>query len=358
MTHRIDWTGLADAALAGAAIAPEAARAVLAAPDAEILPLLAAAARVRRSHFGATVKLNFLLNVKSGLCPEDCHYCSQSSISTAGIARYPILPVREILAAAERAVKVKAARFCMVASGRGPTDRELDALIDGVRAVRATYPGLEVCACLGLLKGGQAERLREAGVFAYNHNLNTSERFYREICTTHTFRDRVATIQRAKAAGLSPCCGALFGMGEEPDDIIALAYALRELRVDSIPINFLIPIPGTPLANRPPLGPRECLKILCLFRLLNSAAEIRIAGGREVQLRWLQPFGLHVANSIFVGDYLTTRGQLPEADFAMIRDLGFTILGHEATALECAPQSWMAGGLGGGAGSLTRRQNA
>ncbi len=353
MTEVMDWDRLADRALAGEAISPEEARAVLAAPEVELLPLLAAAARVRRAHFGTTVKLNFLLNVKSGLCPEDCHYCSQSSVSGAEIARYPTLPVQEILAAAERAVRAKAARFCVVASGRGPTDHELGALSDGVRAVRAAHPELEVCACLGLLRDGQAERLRAAGVFAYNHNLNTSERFYREICSTHTFRDRVETIGRAKAAGLSPCCGALFGMGEGPEDIITLAYALRELRVDSIPINFLIPIPKTPLTRRPPLGPRECLKILCLFRLLNPATEIRIAGGREVQLRWLQPFGLHVANSIFVGDYLTTRGQTPEADFAMIRDLGLTILGHETPPPEDAP--WHATMGGGDAGRLIRR---
>ncbi len=358
MTRTVDWDRLAETALAGRSITPEEARAVLTAPDDELLSLLAASARVRRAHWGVTVKLNFLLNVKSGLCPEDCHYCSQSALSTADIARYPILPVPGILAAAERAVKAKAARFCMVASGRGPTERELDSLVEGVRAVRAAHPDLEVCACLGLLRDGQAERLREAGVHAYNHNLNTSERFYQEICSTHTFQDRVATIRHAKAAGLSPCSGALFGMGETDEDVVALAFALRALGADSIPINFLIPIAGTPLADRPALGPRECLKILCLFRLLNPAAEIRIAGGREVQLRWLQPFGLHVANSIFVGDYLTTKGQLPEADFAMIRDLGFTILGHEAAESECAAELWMAGGLGGGAGSLTKRQSA
>ncbi|PYM82996.1 MAG: biotin synthase BioB, partial [Candidatus Rokuibacteriota bacterium] len=210
----MDWNRLAEAALAGDAISPEEARAVLAAPEDELLPLLAAAARVRRAHFGTTVKLNFLLNVKSGLCPEDCHYCSQSAVSTAGIARHPILPLPDILAAADRAVRVKAARFCVVASGRGPSDREVDALAESVRAVRAAHPDLEVCACLGLLKDHQAERLREAGVFAYNHNLNTSERFYAEICGTHTFQDRVATIERAKAVGLSPCAGALFGMGE------------------------------------------------------------------------------------------------------------------------------------------------
>ncbi len=352
-----DWNRLADTALAGRAITREEAPAVLSAPDTELLPLLAAVARVRRAHFGTAVKLNFLLNVKSGLCPEDCHYCSQSAISTAAISRYPILPVDEIVAAAGRAVKAKAARFCMVASGRGPSDREVDALTEGVRAVRAAHPGLELCACLGLLRDRQAERLREAGVFAYNHNLNTSERFYREICSTHTFRDRVATIERAKAAGLSPCSGALFGMGEGPEDILALAYRLRELGVDSIPINFLIPIPGTPLHGRSELGPRECLKILCLFRLLNPTSEIRIAGGREVQLRWLQPFGLYVANSIFVGDYLTTKGQPPDADFAMVRDLGFTILGDDGSAPE-ALRARAAWGPGGDVGSLTRRPNA
>ena len=358
MTERMDWNRLAEAALAGDAISPEEARAVLAAPEDELLPLLAAAARVRRAHFGTTVKLNFLLNVKSGLCPEDCHYCSQSAVSTAGIARHPILPLPDILAAADRAVRVKAARFCVVASGRGPSDREVDALAESVRAVRAAHPDLEVCACLGLLKDHQAERLREAGVFAYNHNLNTSERFYAEICGTHTFQDRVATIERAKAVGLSPCAGALFGMGEGPEDVIALAYRLHDLGIDSIPINFLIPIPGTPLAGRLALGPRECLKILCLFRLLNPATEVRIAGGREVQLGWLQPLGLYVANSIFVGDYLTTKGQSPQADFAMIRDLGFSILG-DGGADPAAPPAWAARGLGeGDAGRVTTRPNA
>lgn len=358
MSRGTDWNRLAETALGGEAISPGDARAVLMAPDEELLLLLAAAARVRRAHFGVMVKLNYLLNVKSGLCAEDCHYCSQSSLSTAPIPKYPTLPVPEILAAAGRAVGVKAARFCVVASGRGPTERELDALSEGFRAVRAAHPELELCACLGLLRDGQAERLRGAGVFAYNHNLNTSERFYPAICSTHTFRDRVATIGRAKAAGLSPCCGALFGMGEGPEDIIALAYTLRELGVDSIPINFLIPIPGTPLAGHPPLGPRECLKILCLFRLLNPASEIRIAGGREVQLRWLQPLGLYVANSIFIGDYLTTKGQSPEADFTMIRDLGFQILGDKTAAPEGAAGPWTTGGLGDDVGSITRRPNA
>ena len=196
--------------------------------------------------------------------------------------------------------------------------------------MKTTYPHLEICACLGLLKDGQPQALKAAGVHAYNHNLNTSEDFYGEICSTHTFRDRVETVKRAKAGGLSPCSGCLFGMGESEDDIVDVAYALRDLQVDSIPINFLIPIAGTPFADRSHLGPARCLKILALFRFLNPTPEIRIAGGREVQLGWLQPLGLEIANSIFIGDYLTTKGQPPEADFAMIRDLGFSIVGDDA----------------------------
>lgn len=357
MSERPNWDGLADRALAGEAITPDEARAVLTAPDDQLLSLVTAVARVRRAHFGTAVKLNFLINVKSGLCPEDCHYCSQSSLSTADIARYPMRSVADVVAAAGRAVEVKAARFCLVASGRGPSDRELDQVCEAVAAVRAVQPGLEVCACLGLLKGDQAKRLGAAGVFAYNHNLNTSERFYGNICGTHTYRDRVETVERARAAGLSPCCGALFGMGENLEDVIALGYAVRALRVDSIPVNFLIPIAGTPLAGGPPLGPRTALRILCLFRLLNPTAELRIAGGREVQLRWLQPLGLEVANSIFVGDYLTTTGQAPSEDFAMIRDLGLSILGHPDPPGEETAPAPQAGGFGG-AGRLTRRPNA
>ena len=326
----MNWEALADKALAGEVITREEARAVLRAPDEELLRIVAAAGRVRRAYYGTRVKLNYLLNVKSGLCAEDCHYCSQSKISTADIDKYPLLSGEKIVKAAKRAVSVKAARFCVVASGRGPTDREVGELSEAISAVKTTYPHLEICACLGLLKDGQPQALKAAGVHAYNHNLNTSENFYGEICSTHTFRDRVETVKRAKAGGLSPCSGCLFGMGESEDDIVDVAYALRDLQVDSIPINFLIPIAGTPFADRSHLGPARCLKILALFRFLNPTPEIRIAGGREVQLGWLQPLGLEIANSIFIGDYLTTKGQPPEADFAMIRDLGFSIVGDDA----------------------------
>ena len=321
----MSWNDLAEKSLKGEALSRGEAAAVLNAPDEEILSLMDAAYRVRRRHFGKRVKLNFLLNAKSGLCPEDCNYCSQAKGSKADINKYPFLAEEDILAAAERAAASKARRFCMVNSGRGPTDGEVAQVASAVRKVRENYPGLEICVCLGLLAPAQAKSLKDAGVDAYNHNLNTSETHYGSICSTHDYQDRKSTVQTAQAHGLSSCSGCLFGMGETEDDIVELAFTLREMKVDSIPINFLMAIAGTPLEEEKQMSPQKCLKILALFRLVNPASEIRIAGGREVQLRWLQPLGLYAANSIFIGDYLTTKGQPPEEDFAIIRDLGFEI---------------------------------
>jgi biotin synthase len=301
--------------------------------DPDTLWLVSEVARVRFRYFGNRVKLNFLLNVKSGLCPEDCAYCSQSKVSTAPIPRYRMLGTDRVLDAARAAAATGAKRFCMVASGRGPTAGELVRFIDGVRAVRSELPELEICACLGLLADGQAEALREAGVHAYNHNLNTSDAHYGEICETHTFADRVDTVRRAAAAGLSACSGALFGMGETDEDIVDVAWALRDLRPESVPVNLLIPIEGTPLAGRRELSPQRCLRILALFRLVFPDVEVRIAGGREVHLRSLQPLGLFLANSIFAGDYLTTRGQPAPADLAMIEDAGFRVEGTDERTL-------------------------
>lgn len=306
-------------------VSREEARWVLAFPEERALELAAAVGRVRRKFFGNRVKLNALVNVKSGICPEDCAYCSQSKISTATIQRYPYLATEEILASAEKARKAGVKRLCLVASGRGPNSRELARFAGSVRAVKARHPELEVCACLGLLGDGQAEILKECGVHAYNHNLNTSDRFYGEICSTHTHADRAGTVERAKTAGLSPCSGALFGMGEADEDIVDVAFALKALEPDSVPINFLIPIPGTPLQEKVELNPRRCLKILALFRLVFPDVEVRIAGGREVHLRSLQPLGLHLANSIFTGDYLTTEGQPAASDLEIIEDAGFVV---------------------------------
>lgn len=324
MTILPDWNSLAERALAGELISRDEARAVLAAPDEALLEQLAAAYRVRRAHFGNRVRLHFLLNAQSGLCPEDCNYCSQSSISTAEIEKYPMMALDKILAAADRAAELRAGTFCMVISGRAPGERVFNKVLDAVHAIRERHD-LKVCACLGLLNEEQAVRLREAGVTQVNHNLNTSEAHTPNIVSTHTWQDRRTTVEHVKAAGLKTCSGGILGMGETDDDVIDLALSLRELEVRSVPVNFLIPIPGTSMAERNELDPRRCLRILALYRFLLPTQELRISGGREVHLRSMQVMGLYAANSIFIGDYLTTPGQAARADLEMIRDAGFVV---------------------------------
>lgn len=322
------WQQLADVALSGAELSRDDALAVLNAPDDELLALLDAAFRVRREYFGRTVQLYYLRNAKSGLCPEDCHYCSQSAISEAAIDRYPLQSVERLLQGAREAKANQARTYCIVASGRGPSNREVGHVAEAVRTIKAET-GLHICCCLGLLDDEQAAELKAAGVDRINHNLNTSRRFHDEICGTHTFDDRLATLRTVRNAGMEVCAGLIVGMGEEPNDVVDVALTLRELAVESIPVNFLNPIDGTPLAGSDRLDPRYCLKVLSLFRLTNPKTEIRIAGGREVNLRTLQPLGLYPANSLFVSDYLTTKGQEPSADFQMIADLGFEVVTQE-----------------------------
>jgi biotin synthase len=321
-----DWHDLAERVLEGHRLSEDEALAVLAAPDDDVLELLAAAYRVRRRYFGRTVQLYFLMNAKSGLCPEDCTYCSQSKVATSEIPRYNILKRDELLAGAAAAAERQAKTYCIVISARGPNERELAAVEAIVPEIKQKY-GLQICACLGLLTPEQADRLAACGVNKVNHNLNTSGEHYAQICTTHTYQDRLATLRAVRSSGMELCSGGIIGMGEQPRDVVSMAFELRELGVESIPVNFLNPIDGTPLARPSELTPNYCLKVLTMFRLANPASELRIAGGREMHLRCLQPLGLYAANSIFVGDYLTTKGQLPEADYAMIRDLGFEVTG-------------------------------
>jgi biotin synthase len=325
------WHALAERVLAGGEIDRDEARAILESPDVELLDLLAAAYRVRHRHFGTTVQLFFLMNAKSGLCPEDCGYCSQSKVSEAEIPRYNLLSAPKLMDAAKLAAERQSKTFCIVISARGPTQREIDFVCQITPRIKQEY-GLNICACLGLLTPEQAKQLAAAGVDKVNHNLNTSERYYGEVCTTHTYADRVATLAACRAAGLQLCSGGIMGMGERDDDLIDMAFELRALEVESIPLNFLNAIDGTPLEGVDKVTPRDCLRGLAMMRLVNPAAEIRIAGGREIHLGSLQALGLYAANSIFVGDYLTTKGQLPEADYKMIEDLGFTITGGAESA--------------------------
>jgi biotin synthase len=327
------WNDLADRALAGELISRDDARAVLSAPDDVLLDQLAAAYRVRRHFHGNRVRLHFLLNAQSGLCPEDCHYCSQSAVSMAEIDKYPFMAREKILAAADRAASLNVGTFCMVISGRAPGERVFGKVLEAVREVKAKH-NMNVCACLGLLTEDHVRRLEEAGVDQVNHNLNSSERFTSEVVTTHKFDDRVATVEHVARSGMKTCSGGIIGMGETDDDVIDLALSLRELGVRSVPVNFLIPIPGTPFETRGALDPRRCLRVLCLYRFILPSQEIRIAGGREVHLRSMQPLGLYAANSIFVGDYLTTPGQSARADFEMIRDAGFVLEDPDGSAVD------------------------
>src|SRR5512134_2737901 len=319
-----DYMHLAQKALNDEPLTRAESLSVLATPDDELLALLHAAFQVRSKYFGRTVRLQMLQNAKSGACQEDCHYCSQSAISTAPIERYNLLPQKEMIDGARQAAASKAQRYCIVISGRSPLDREIDEIAGAVRSIKQEIP-IQICCSLGLMNEQQAKRLKAAGVDRVNHNLNTSEAFHTSICTTHTFQDRLRTIRNARAAGLEICSGGIVGMGEADDDLIDLAMALREVRPDSIPVNTLHPVAGTPLEKCDQLTPQRCLKVLCLFRFLHPRTELRVAGGREYNLRSLQPLALYPADSVFVNGYLTTPGAPAPEVWGMIRDLGFTI---------------------------------
>ena len=226
-------------------------------------------------------------------------------------------------------------RYCMVTSGRGPGQADIDHLCEATRRIKSQYPPMEICVSLGIMSEEQARALKASGVGWVNHNLNTSERFHPEICTTHTYQDRVNTLRNVQKAGLMTCSGGIIGMGETDEDILDLAYAVREMRIDSVPVNFLHAIDGTPFGELRELNPMRCLKVLCLFRFLNPKADLRAAGGREVNLRSAQALALYAANSIFVEGYLTTPGQHAEPAHQMIADLGFEIEPASAAEMKC-----------------------
>lgn len=321
---KMEFANLAEKAIKEDRLTAEECRAVLYTPDEEILALLSAAYSVRRTFCGNKVHIHVLMNAKSGLCPEDCNYCSQSRLSTADISKYPMVSGDRLLGAARAAKEARAKRFCIVTSGRGATWGEIEYLSEAVRTIRDEV-GIKVCCSVGLLDEPKAKALKDAGVDQLNHNLNTSEEFYSEICTSHTYQDRLDTLRAARSAGLNLCTGAIFGMGESDDDVIATLMALRDLAPQSIPINFLIPIEGTPLQDVHRLTPYQCLRILCLARFLNPRQEIRISGGREFHLRSLQAMALYPANSLFVEGYLTTPGQSTKDAWRLIEDMGFEI---------------------------------
>lgn len=311
--------------LAGEKILRSEAELLLAAPDEDLLHLLAAADRIRIKFKGWQFDSCSLINARSGRCGEDCSFCAQSAHHEGDCETYELRPAEDILSAARSAKEMGAARFCTVTSGGAMSDREFSALLECLERVRAEVD-IPLDASLGFLDDQKAQRLGTAGVTRYNHNLETSRDYYPSICTTHTFDQRVATVKTVLDNGFSACSGGIIGMGETPAQRLDLAFSLADLGVDCVPINILNPRPGTPLENAEPVEPLEIMKTVALFRLILPTATIKIAGGRERNLGDFQAMALRSgANGMIIGGYLTTSGRAAEDDLRMVRQAGFVI---------------------------------
>ncbi len=323
---------LAATSLEGELLSDACCEKILSAPEVELLPLLDAAYQVRKTYFQNRVQLHILNNAQNGNCPEDCHYCVQAKTATTDIDTYSLKPEVEILDEAERAYQSGAYRYCIVMSGRGPSPKRVEQLAHLIQTVKSRYP-IEVCLSVGLIDEPAACVLKEAGLDRLNHNLNTSESHYPKICSTHTYQDRMSTLQAAQAVGLACCSGVIVGMGEENGDLIGVAKELRRLEVASIPVNFFLPIDGTQLSKSvtayrsvpTTLTPDYCLRVLCLYRFLNPRAEVRVAAGREHHLRGMEVMSLYPANSMFLEGYLNASGKEASRTLQMIQDAGFIV---------------------------------
>lgn len=322
--NREFYTQLADLSLSQKPIPEDLAAEILTSKSIEVLPLMNAAFEVRKKFRQMDVTVHIINNAQNGRCQEDCHYCAQAKTSEAGIEEYPIKTNAEFMAEAHNAYKKGAHRYCMVFAGRGPSMSRTETLAKLIKQIKEKYP-IEICVSAGLLDENKARILKEAGLDRLNHNLNTSERHYPSICTTHTYQDRLQTLQAAKTVGLDVCSGLIVGMNEETKDILECAYRLREIGSKSIPVNFYMPIKGTKLDFEPNLTPDKCLKILALFRFINPTAEIRAAAGREIHLRDLEVLAFYAADSLFLDGYLNTKGSARQKTLKMLQDAGFKL---------------------------------
>lgn len=321
-----EWTELAQGIADGDTMPRDMAMALLESEDSQLLDILRGAFVLRQKAFGMGVWLHVIRNARSGACPEDCSYCSQSAASTADIESWPLETVESIVAGARDAHAQQAVRYCIVTSGRRPVAEDLQIICEAVRQIKQQMD-IQICTSLGMLESEQVVQLRAAGVDRYNHNLETSERHYASICSTHSYADRFRTATLIKREGMELCSGGLLGLGERLEDRLDLIYALKGVDADSIPVNFLHPRAGTQLADMQPLSAPEALRALALFRYVHPQAEIRLAGGREQVLGPAQVMGLYAANSFFTKGYLTTAGQGIEADTRMLESAGFHVAG-------------------------------
>ncbi|MBI4746966.1 MAG: biotin synthase BioB [Acidobacteria bacterium] len=292
---------------------------------AALFEVFARAGRVREHFKGNEVRMCSIVNAKSGGCPENCSFCSQSAHYSGEASRYPLMTPQQVAENARAAAAAHATEFSIVTATRGVNEpKALGQIADSVRAVRDA--GLEACASLGLLTENSLQVLKDAGMQHVHHNLETSRSHFDKICTTHTYDDQIETVRSAKKLGFDVCCGGIFGMGETREQRVELAVTLRELDVDHIPMNFLDPRPGTPLADVERLSPTECLKIIAVYRLMMPTKDIFVMGGREVNLRDMQSWIFMAgANGMLLGNYLTTRGRSAEDDLKMLADLGMKI---------------------------------
>lgn len=306
----------------GEPITPEQALALIDLPDAELPALIALAHRVRLRYCGEAVEVESLISAKTGGCPEDCAFCSQSARFHAQIETHPFLSAEQVLASAKSAEELGATQFCIVVAVRGPDRRLMDQALDAIAAVRRET-SLAVHCSFGILTREQARAFAQAGVERYNHNLETARSFFPQIVTTHTWEERVETCHLVKEEGMELCSGGIFGMGESWEQRVEFACELRDLAPAEIPLNFLNPRPGTPLGDRPLLPALDAIRICALWRLFFPHETIRYAGGREAVLRDLQALGLlSGVNGLIMGNYLTTTGRAPEQDLRMLEDLG------------------------------------
>jgi biotin synthase len=323
MRNRISQ--LIESVLKGAKISSDEAKELTAAKGADLMALFSGAAAIRERFRGDSLDLCSIVNAKSGACGEDCAFCAQSSHHRTDAPVYPLISVDEMARAAEGAKKNGAARFCVVTSGRGIDSREdLESIGRGIRKVKEI--GLSPCATLGTLTRDQLEYLRDAGLHRYHHNMETSREYFPTVCSTHTFDERLDVLSTAKSLGLSLCSGGILGLGESMEDRVSMALSLRDAGVDSVPINFLMPIAGTPLGNVRPIDPLNALHSIALFRFVLPDKEIRVCAGRGSALRQLHPLiFLAGADGFMIGNYLTRTGLDPKDDLAMIADLGLRV---------------------------------
>jgi biotin synthase len=312
-------------------ITMDEARELVELPAAELPALLSLAHEVRRRWWGEGVVLESLISAKTGGCQEDCAFCSQSMHFDAPAQRHAFLPLEDVMGAARATERSGATHFCIVVAVRGPDRRLMNQVLRAVETIRSET-SLQVDCSLGLLTRAQAEALRDAGVYHYNHNLEASRSFFPQIVTTHTWEERYETCQLVREVGMELCSGGILGMGETWEQRLELAFELATLEPDEIPLNFLNPRPGTPLGGRKPLQAHDALRAIAIFRLVFPDRIIRYAGGRELVLRDLQALGLvGGVNGMIVGNYLTTAGRPAAEDVRLAEDLGMPVVGPRIT---------------------------